>query len=980
MFETTDQQSQSSIIVVSNNNVVVNNLSHGVTTPINNSHNVADNVDVVDGAISALNDALAGAIDHQSHQHNGHINILSSYYYCKNIVEFHPQFHQSQHLHYSISNFNLNNKNYSNNTSTDQIQPSTSNKDKSILDDQVFSPITHSMSANCSKENGRDKSSNDSNCNVISNSLGLFQLPQTNVLSVNQNLVMLIPNDNTSFTDNNITTVNSQNLNNDSNNNCDNNFEIQLKDFKPSVVSNLSENGSMIIESYENNNNNLSNLKDEKNLLNLSTEDNKLRLNHDINNENKKNSFGFKILKNKIFKSFKYGGIRNKSKDDSHDDSKVSSKIDIENANFKPTGLKAKFKNKTNIRSYFNANRKKMILRFEKRYFKKSCNNNNNNLEDSASINKNEFNKMAGSEMNIIKSTKELKLSPQKRKLSSSLLDENYKSRTKSINSFKSSNQLRMNKNIPRTWNAIKNKGEIFKKNEVPKQFKFKKFQTSIKLNSLPQLKTNYPNNIYNSDITIRKQAENELIDNISHSSSISVSASNQKENLNDNDISIQHQDNQNQNIFNQFPPYESIYYRDANFQINDTSKQSNYTNDFITNDTLYEHSSHHVQQQFIYDIEMIPHSSQNFFIQDNRNTIYSTIIADTSISSLNSQLKQDLLKLSYEKFKQFRLNEKLLHQTVLIRNAIKLLQFDLQCQQEQEQLIQQHNQIIKYDNSINSLNQNNHNLNYYNTCNNIDDTQQNLIMSNYNNFDDFLNRPEFVNNYIVNTNNNRSSSYNNSENKNKFNNNFRENEINDKSYNRDYYINNTNSIESTSSDCYNFVLNNNDPSKKKIKKKSSSYKNFNNKTYSNQNSDSENEVNESEDSETDESDESEQSDDEEDEDDDYEGDDDENGTDDQSDKESSNQDRQEFYKENSDNNDGNNSDNRSNQDNSQSNKDGTNNAKNCYKINEDINLISQKIEPNWKGDNKENEINHSTEIFPSKLQNQIDTSSYNKI
>lgn len=47
--------------------------------------------------------------------------------------------------------------------------------------------------------------------------------------------------------------------------------------------------------------------------------------------------------------------------------------------------------------------------------------------------------------------------------------------------------------------------------------------------------------------------------------------------------------------------------------------------------------------------------------------------------------LNHDLLKLSYDKFKQFRLNEKLLQQTVLIRNAIKLLQYELQYQHEQE-------------------------------------------------------------------------------------------------------------------------------------------------------------------------------------------------------------------------------------------------------------------------------------------------------
>jgi hypothetical protein len=110
MFETaSDQQSQSSVIVVSNNNVVVggiNSLGHGVASSMN-THNVVDHsVSGVDGAINALNDAIVDAIDQNCHQINGgHINILSSYYYCKNLVEFSPQF-QPHHV-YSISNFNL---------------------------------------------------------------------------------------------------------------------------------------------------------------------------------------------------------------------------------------------------------------------------------------------------------------------------------------------------------------------------------------------------------------------------------------------------------------------------------------------------------------------------------------------------------------------------------------------------------------------------------------------------------------------------------------------------------------------------------------------------------------------------------------------------------------------------------------------------------------------------------------------------------
>lgn len=62
----------------------------------------------------------------------------------------------------------------------------------------------------------------------------------------------------------------------------------------------------------------------------------------------------------------------------------------------------------------------------------------------------------------------------------------------------------------------------------------------------------------------------------------------------------------------------------------------------------------------------------------EEQSTLYQPGVARTTHN-------HDLLKLSYDKFKQFRLNEKLLQQTVLIRNAIKLLQYELQYQHEQE-------------------------------------------------------------------------------------------------------------------------------------------------------------------------------------------------------------------------------------------------------------------------------------------------------
>jgi hypothetical protein len=1010
MFETTtDQQSQSSIIVVSNNNVAVNNLNHGVTTSLNNSHNVADSVDVVDGTKDAL-------IDHQNHQHNGHINILSSYYYCKNIVEFHPQFHQSQHVHYSISNFNLNNKTYNNNTllssftSTDQIQPSTSNKIKSVLDDQTSLAINENcINSTFIQENDKhekivEKNINNfidnSSSNQILNSFTSFNLPKANFLSSNQNLVKLIPSDNNNLTDNKILKVdyefNSDNVNNNDYNFADNS-EISINDFSPS----FSEKDS----SYNENNNFLSNLKNnikhDRNLMNFSTNENvfeddkESQMNHNINiNKEKIKFMGFKLFRKKLFNSLKHCRVRYKiSTDSKNKRSKITS-----SSNIKLLSWNKKIKHRISIGNHFNVNRSNMIFKLKKEYLKRNSDD-SNLLDESLSLNNNEYSKNLDSKVSIIKSTKNLKLSPKN--LSSASFNDTKKS-PKHFDLIKSPDELKRNKKLLRSWNSIKNKCEIIKNNEMPKKkFKFKKFQASIKLKSLPQLRINYSNNIHTPDIRTKTRTENDSFGSTNLNSSTSASTSNNKENFKDNEI--QNHNILNPNILNQFQPYETIYYKDStNFQINETNKQVHYTNEFIPNDTIYEQSSHHVQQQFVYDIEMIPNSNHNFFIQESRNSVYSTIIADSSISSLNSQLKHDLLKLSYEKFKQFRLNEKLLHQTVLIRNAIKLLQLDLQFQQEQEQVInqQQHHQIMKYDNSINQLNQNNqNNFNYYNTCNNINDTQQNLIMSTYNNFDDFLNRSEFVNNYIVNTNNTRISNYNNSNNENKTklsnNINIRQNNIEEKSCNRDYLINNSNNDELTCSDNYNFVFNSNNSIRKNIKKKFVS-NNLQNKVYSNQNSDSENE-NEDND-EAAESDESEKSDDgddngdddddedddnddddddddeddedddnndndddddddndddEDDEDDDNDNDDDENEKDYENEKESDNHDKQDFYKENRDI-DYDHSHNYSTQDKSESKKENINNIKN-----DDSSFSYKKFDPNRKGENKENEIKH---------------------
>lgn len=118
--------------------------------------------------------------------------------------------------------------------------------------------------------------------------------------------------------------------------------------------------------------------------------------------------------------------------------------------------------------------------------------------------------------------------------------------------------------------------------------------------------------------------------------------------------------------------------------------------------------------------------------------------------------LTQDLLKMSYDKFKQFRLNEKLLQQTVLIRNAIKMLQYELHYQHEQE--IQQQQQYLYQQQQQQMLEYQNQQQAYA--------VQTNMSTCPYDTLEDVLNRPvELLNrhsnlnsNFNVNDNNKTSN------------------------------------------------------------------------------------------------------------------------------------------------------------------------------------------------------------------------------
>lgn len=117
-----------------------------------------------------------------------------------------------------------------------------------------------------------------------------------------------------------------------------------------------------------------------------------------------------------------------------------------------------------------------------------------------------------------------------------------------------------------------------------------------------------------------------------------------------------------------------------------------------VTNNDQQSHQSFGNSNE--YSINNSNGQSQGYYMvsetkpesSNQRGAYYSSM--STKMEQINQKLKHDLLKMSYDKFKQFRQNEKLLRQTVLIRNAIKLLQIEMQQQQQHQHhqsQIQQH-------------------------------------------------------------------------------------------------------------------------------------------------------------------------------------------------------------------------------------------------------------------------------------------------
>jgi hypothetical protein len=127
------------------------------------------------------------------------------------------------------------------------------------------------------------------------------------------------------------------------------------------------------------------------------------------------------------------------------------------------------------------------------------------------------------------------------------------------------------------------------------------------------------------------------------------------------------------------------------------------------------------------------PLSINSQYVYNYDNTITTTTVRYDD-NEQNSRFKQDLLKLSYDKFKLFRLNEKLLKQTVLTRNAIKLLQVEIQQQQHQQQQLHNQNSFVLNQGECENTYQHQH-MNYNQQIDNInanersDQQNENLLI-----------------------------------------------------------------------------------------------------------------------------------------------------------------------------------------------------------------------------------------------------------
>jgi hypothetical protein len=811
MFETTgDQQSQSSVIVVSNNNVgnVVNGVVGGV-----DAH----------GAINALNDAIVDAITDQSHHLNhhlnnhSHINILSSYYYCKNLIDF-PQFQSHHHHHHHVHYFNLNNNRFE--SASASSSSSATNQIKSSLVEPASPSPTTSVESSLDTNNNTTSSSLNDNCSFIIkdiNNLINDAAHFGDATSKKSNLVLL-------KSSTGATSTPTQAENNDLISKINNNLSLSpFNSFQLSLTAISAEASTSPEQPKQHDDNKSSDSKTEAEAVEMQASSNfnnqiSNTSNFDLVNDNiklmeivdndassHKTTTTTPIISNEkeMNKLCEFNSVSNSIKNYLLNESNSNNSISNTPTNANDSGL--------------------------------NCETNNNNISNKSMLDKKKLNKNK-----LIKMSNIPKRIGLRRNKTTVLFDSNstcYNTRFKSrkfnstlVNKRKNNKKIvnlvnnNNNNNSSTTTSRLANSNGIRTRSQTklasqlltqgssttptastnqietttetelssPTKTKILKLKILNKRKRLRKSETNEPSpaiKLDNSKATPASANSNEQVDYETALNNRSTDKLYKQSSIIETN---EHLVNKPGNVvFNQLTDVQNdsrcFYYKsDSNVKISyNTNASSNsvaqsqtntlgsFANDFIYDQTAQMQLQHQQQQmqqmqpnesfasnqqQFIYDIEMMP-QHQQFFIDDNRSSIYSFV----SNCNNTSQIKQDLLKLSYDKFKQFRLNEKLLQQTVLIRNAIKMLQCDIKFQQEQEQIFlqqqqqqqmclqQQQQQKMEYDNSISNRLSPHQNLGQtmYNS------SQPSIItMASYDNLEDFLTRSEFVNNSMLNTNN----------------------------------------------------------------------------------------------------------------------------------------------------------------------------------------------------------------------------------
>ena len=711
MFQTTsDQQAQSSVIVVSSSSSSNSSSSGGGggsgLSIINNTSLVGGNV-CVDGAINAFNDA----IDHQSHHHH-HLNtIFSSYFNCKNqhLIEF-PQFH---HHHHHVHTYNLN------------------------LNFNNFHTPSSSSSVSSQSTNTSNNNSNSTEASIILDTIQKISKeikpsPSEEIDKINHNLSSLNPFNSANETGSKLTNKKETESNT--------NKLMELD--KCLIKSKDEETPKEIEESIEidNNNNSICLVKP--------SSSSKLEV------ETMPHAIAFNLKRNK--------NKTNQKKTNSLIDisTSVKSKILIQLKKVpKRLGLRKRRKTTelydSNNTSSCSSNSSCNILRRRKR---KSTNQTNN---------KNKYTNKEQNNLTASLPTVNTRIHftrSQTRASQSNTIDKH--NNNNNLNNVDTKGKKSSTKSLKsKILNGVTKRLKKNALDEIKKEDILEGVERRLK-KSQPNLTSIL---LLDEEDDYEQFEENTKEFSASSSAIASSSLINHDENLINNNVL---QTSNEKSI-----PSNNIQDTTTNSP-NVITEICNEQNQPNNEQHFYDQTQNLIQnQQFIYDIEMMPQqvhqqNHQQQLLQPNLNQLLIDESRSSSIYSLfnaattnnNNQIKQDLLKLSYDKFKQFRLNEKLLQQTVLIRNAIKMLQYDIQFQQEQEQQIiiqqqqHQHHHHMQQQQHLMEFSNNNNNNNRT-TSVTTPNPSSSPMATNYDNLEDFLTRSEFSNNAMLNHNRTTSQS-----------------------------------------------------------------------------------------------------------------------------------------------------------------------------------------------------------------------------